>query len=368
MTHGVIRHIHDIITMHQAASGARPRKPCLLIPVALLSAVLAVTGCGLFKGCGGKPVIRLYDGRWESIRANNAIAKIIIEKGYGYPVEIVELTEPGLREAFVKGEINVNLEMWQQDMVDWYRELEREGTIINLGMTFESGPQFWIIPAWVSKKYDIRTVFDMKKHWRLFTNPENPSRGVFYNCIVGWECAEVNAVKMGAYGLDKYYDIVTPGSQAALEAAFERGQKRHAPVFGYYWAPTPLYSGYEWRVLEEPPYSDECWKKIFKAVRNKSLRPIDHACGYQDMPVDKVVHKNLAADAPDVTAMLKRMNVGLESLNRTLSYFKHSKSGDWDKAGQYYIRNYEERWKTWVSPDAYARVMKASRNIPDRGR
>lgn len=330
-----------------------------------LLVLIILSGCERFKA--EKTTIILYNGRWESLYINNAIAGFIIEKGYGYEVETIELTEPVLREALRDGRVDVNLEMWQQDMTDWYLKLIQERIIINLGMTFESGPQFWMIPQWVANRYDIKTVFDMQAHWELFRNPENPSKGAFYNCILGWECADINTIKMEAYGLNKYYDIITPGSQTALEASFIRARKTQTPVFGYYWAPTPLMGEHVWYVLEEPPYNDACWKKIFAAIRDKGLRPIDEGCAYQDLPVDKVVHKDLVRDAPEIVEMLKKMVVGLEPLNKTASWAKRHAGEEWQKAAIFYLEHYEERWKTWVTPQAYKEIKKALEQAGKKG-
>jgi glycine betaine/proline transport system substrate-binding protein len=226
-------------------------------------------------------------------------------------------------------------------------------------MIFEGGPQFFVIPRWVAEEHNIKTVFDMKDHWELFKDPEDPSKGVFYNCITGWQCAEINTVKMEAYGLTRYYNLVSPGSSAALQAALERPQQRRQPVFGYHWAPTALIGAYNWHVLEEPPHSAACWEKIIAAREDRSLRPIDQACAYESLPVDKLAHSGLRQKAPDVVEMLEKMNVGLDPLNETLAWAHENEVEDWDEAALHYLQNYEERWKTWVEPEVYEKIKEA---------
>jgi glycine betaine/proline transport system substrate-binding protein len=315
---------------------------------------LLAAGCG-----GGKPVIRLHDTQDESQWVNNAIAEFIIEEGYGYPVEAVVETTQVMQAALPKGEIDLNLEGWQQNIIDWYDEQIAKGTIVNLGMTFEGGPQFFTIPRWVAEEYNIKTVFDMKDHWELFKDPEDPSKGVFYNCITGWQCAEINTVKMEAYGLTRYYNLVSPGSSSALQAALERPQQRRQPVFGYYWAPTALIGAYDWHVLEEPPHGAACWEKIIAAREDRSLRPIDQACAYETLPIEKLAHSGLRQKAPDVVEMLEKMNVGLDPLNETLAWAYENEVEDWDEAALHYLQNYEERWKTWVEPEVYEKIKEA---------
>ena len=52
----------------------------------------------------------------------------------------------------------------------------------------------------------------MKEHWELVKDPEDPTKGVFINSVIGWACTEINWVKLEAYGLTEYYNIIDTGS------------------------------------------------------------------------------------------------------------------------------------------------------------
>ena len=331
---------------------------------AFAAGLLLFWSCGCFKD-EAKPVIKTYDGQWQSIRVNNAIVEFIIEQGYGYPVQSVEMTSQEMQAAMETGEINLNMEMWQQSRIDWYNEQLEKGNIINLGMSYEAGPQFFIIPKWVAEQHQIKTIFDMKQHWRLFKDPRNISKGIFHNCIIGWRCNEINQVKLEAYGLSRFYNIFSPGSPAAMEAALEGARINHQPIFGYFWAPTALMGKYDWHILKEPPYTDQCWQKISAAIQDRRLRPVDEACAYENLPVEKVVHKSLLKNARDVVEMLEKMVVGLEPLNKTLAWAKEN-DRDRDEAFIYYLKNYENRWKSWVTPKAYRQIDRALKQLLNR--
>ena len=55
-----------------------------------------------------------------------------------------------MQEVIEKGEINLNLAMWQQNLIVWYNEQIDRGNIVNLGITYENSSQFFIIPRWVA--------------------------------------------------------------------------------------------------------------------------------------------------------------------------------------------------------------------------
>lgn len=306
-----------------------------------------------------KPTIKFADSQFESLWINNAIAKFIIEEGYGYPVETIETTTPGAQVALARGDVLVWMEMWQQNLIDWYNEEIANGNIENGGMTYEGGPQFFIIPTWVHEEYNINTVADMKDHWELFPDPEDPDKGAFINCIVGWQCSAINDVKIEAYGLTDYYNIISPGSGGAMEAALAGPQKKHEPVFGYYWAPTSLVGAYDWYILDEPEYNKELWDEIIAAKDDPSLRPLSEACAYETIPVDKGFHKSLEEVAPDVREMLMKMVVGVQPLSVTVAWAVENEVQDWEKAAIYYLQNYEDLWKTWVTDDAYTKIKEA---------
>ena len=331
----------------------------LLCPAIVAGALLAA-GCGVF-GDDEKPLIRLYDGQHDSIRLNNAIAEFIIGRGYEYPVQWVFLTTLEMEEALPQGAVDLNMEGWQQNIAEWYSEQITKGTIVNLGMTYEAGPQFFMVPWWVAEEYGIRTVFDLQDHWELFEDPEDPSKGVLYNCTIGSQCAEINKAKLKAYGLARFYNAVSPASYAALAATLARAQDQRLPILGYYWAPTALMGAYDWYVLDEPAYSDECWRRVLAAATGESATP-EQACAYETLPIDALAHSGLEQKAPGVVEMMIKMNVGLEPLNQTLAWAVENDvadAGDWERAAVHYLRIFEDRWSTWVTHEAYERIKEA---------
>ena len=332
----------------------------LLLLTALVVMVTVLAGCGDTEE---KPTIKFADTQFESLWINNAVAKFVIENGYGYPVETIEMTTPIFQLTLAKGEIHVMMELWQQNLLDWYNEEIAKGTIENLGMTYEGGPQFFIIPKWVAEEYNIKTVFDMKDHWKLFEDPEDPSKGAFINCIIGWQCTEINEVKMEAYGLTDYYNIIAPGSSGALDAALAGPQKKNKPLFGYHWSPTAIMGMYDWYILEEPEYDPEVWDKITAAKEDKSLRPLSEASAYETIPVDKGISVSLRDIAPDVVAMLEKMVVGVNEINKTAAWAKANEVQNWDEAAIYYLNNFEERWQSWVTNDAYKKIKDALKEL-----
>lgn len=324
--------------------------------LALLIAAALVGGCASEEE---KPTITFYDGSWGSLWLSNAIAGFIMEEGYGYPTEEVTISTDVMWVSHPAGDVLVNMEEWPQNNPEVYNELIESGDLEALGYVLEGGPQFWCIPQWVHEEYNINTVFDMKEHWELFKDPEDPKKGRFIDCKIGWLCGDINDVKMEAYGLTEYYNIMEPGSAGAQAAAMAGAQKKHEPVFGYYWAPTDLMGMFDWYILEEPEYDPEVWKKIIAAMDDPELRPIDEACAYESVPLPITIHHSLRDNAPEVVAMLEKFTVGLDRCNKALAFQTENEIDDWEAVAVWWLREYESHWKTWVTDDTYNKVKKA---------
>ena len=53
------------------------------------------------------------------------------------------------------------------------------------------------------------------------------------------------------------------------------------------------------------------------------------------------------------------MIVGLEPINETLAWARENDVEDWEEASTYYLHTYEDRWETWVTPEAYEEIKEA---------
>lgn len=321
----------------------------LIKSACVIALIVAVT----FGGCSKrKPVIKMYDGSWSSIWIANAIAKVIIEDGYGYTIETREESEVELLRSFQSGNVDVAVEVWTQAIAG-ADELENNGLITPLGTMFETTSQSWVIPKWVADKYNIKTVDDMKNHWTLFQNPENPHKGIFYAGLKIWDVSITNDIKLKSYGLGKQYDTLILSSESVMEAAIVRAMEEKRPVFAYVWSPHYLNKEYDFHVLQEPEYDPEKWDKIIAATKDPKMS-IDHACAYESYPVYNYVHKGMFKKAPDLVEMLKKMSIGTDTMNELLAWSKENKN--WEKTAVHFFVNYEEKWKQWVTDDAYHNI------------
>lgn len=323
---------------------------------------------------GPKETIKFADTQFQSLWINNEIAMFIIEHGYGYPVDSLEMTTPIAQQSLADGEVDVWMELWRANWYDMYVEMTEAGKIVDLGNTYERSVQAWYVPRYVVEgdeergidpmAPDLKSISDLPQYWELFKDPEDPNKGAFISCITGWQCAEINRVKFYAYGLDEYYNIIEPGSSGALDAAIAGAYMKGNPVFTYYWEPTWLIGLYDMIMLEEPEYTDECWAEIDEirqGVVDENLAgevPESAGCHYETLAISKGVNSALPDRAPELVEFLKAMDVGTDALNKTAGYMT-SEEVDASDAAAWFFENYEDKWRSWVPEDVAEKVAAA---------
>lgn len=298
------------------------------------------------------------DFGWDSAYFHNRVAQFILEHGYGYETTSVPGETVPLTQGMIRGDVHVATEFWA-DQNPPFLEAVEEGTILDLGTNYGESVQGFYVPTYVIEgdpergiepmAPDLKSVEDLPKYKDLFQDPEDPSKGRFYDCIAGWECEQVNAAKFAAYGLDEHYNRFLPGSATALASSLVAAYEKGEPWFGYYWGPTWIFGLLDLTKIEEPPYSDECWEHILEGKE---------ACAYPDVQVRIGVNAEFAEKAPDVVEFLENYETTFDQTSAALLYM-HDNEAEPEEAAIWFLKEYEEQWTQWVPEDVAAKVRDA---------
>jgi glycine betaine/proline transport system substrate-binding protein len=299
--------------------------------------------------------LEFADVDWDSVQVHNRIAGFILKHGYGYEVEYLPGNTIPLFAGLTRGDIDINMEVWIANQREAYDKAIKAGQVIDLGSNFPDSWQGWMVPTYVIRGNakrgikpfapDLKSVFDMPEYWELFKDPEDPSKGIFYSCIPGWECEKINEAKIKVYGLDKYYNHFPPGSYAALVGSLAAAIKKGEPWFGYHWAPTWPLGKYDMTPLEEPPFDQAVWDK-------------NYGCAYPSVKVNIVVHESLPQKAPEVVEFLKQYETTQAMANKFLAYMEDT-DADTQGAAIWFLKNYGDVWHGWVPSDILKKVEAA---------
>ena len=241
----------------------------VLLPLFLLLAIFA--SIASFAGCGPKvqtKTITFADVGWDSILFHNAVAGTVAKEVFGYKWEEVTGSTPIIHEALKKGEIDVHMEVWSNNLPSYDEDL-KNGEFKEIAINFDDNAQGFYVPLYVIKgdpergiealAPDLKTVQDLQKYSSIFKDPEEPSKGIIYGGIAGWEITDVMRKKYEQYGLDEFYNYLEPGTDAATSAVLVSAYDKGEPVVAYYWEPTWLLGKYDFVLLEDEPYDESLY-------------------------------------------------------------------------------------------------------------
>ena len=278
------------------------------------------------------------DLSWDSVQVHNRIVAYIIENGLeGYKADFVPGDSVPTINAITQGDIDVDMESWQQNLREVYDKGIASGNLINLGKNLPDGPQGWWIPRYMVEGPDavapgLKSVTDLPRYAHLFTDPEDPSRGVIYGGVAGWGQLTTSEEFFDTYNLHDDFNMGIVGSQAALAASMVGSYKKGEPWIGYYWAPTAVMGKLD-------------------MIRLKGSE-------YPKADVDILVNKSMLDKAPDVVEILKNYSTTVDHCNKFLSEMDDN---GWDaaQAAEWFLKNNESVWTEWVSSDAAEKVKAA---------
>jgi glycine betaine/proline transport system substrate-binding protein len=289
---------------------------------------------------------------WESAAVHNGIARYIIENGYGHKTTAVPGSTIPMIQGLMTGDVDVLMEVWYENSKEAVDKARKAGSMIDLGINFADAVQGFWVPTYMIKgdpargiqpmAPDLKSVDDLKKYKDLFRDPEDPSKGRFYDCIAGWDCERVNEQKFKAYELGTHFNRFLPGTGAALDASLAAAYKKGEPWLGYYWGPTWILGKYDMTMLEEPDYTKTCWDT-------------DKKCAYPMVEVTVAVHSDLHKQAPHLVEFLTKYETSGKLTSEILAYMQDNKA-EAEDAAVHFLKTKPDIWTKWVPADVAAKV------------
>jgi glycine betaine/proline transport system substrate-binding protein len=304
---------------------------------------------------GAAKRIVFADLSWDSVLVHNRIAGFIFEHGYGYELDFLPGQTIPLVTGLIRGDVDVDMESWTENIQDVYDKGIRRKKILDLGPNYPDSWQGWLVPSYMiegdaergikATAPDLKSVTDLPRYKELFKDPENPSKGRFHNAIPGWSVTDINSQKLKTYGLDAHYTDFMPGSDAALAGSMAAAYAKGEPWFGYYWGPTWVLGMYDMTPLEEPPFDQKVWDET-------------KGCTFPPVQVNILVNTGFAKKNPDVVAVLEKYETSTDLCNEFLAYMRNQKAGA-DEAALFFLKKHRGLWSKWVTPEAAARIEAA---------
>ncbi|UJF24431.1 ABC transporter substrate-binding protein [Suttonella sp. R2A3] len=300
---------------------------------------------------------------WDSITFHNSVARYILEHGYGCATDEIPGSTIPLFNGMSRGNIDIAMEIWLQSVDELWREMEADGIAKTIGINVDDAKQAFFIPRYLvegenAPAPDLKSVADLPRYAQLFADQEDPDKGRFYNCILGWSCEKTNTAKLYAYGLDKDFVNFRPGSGNAVASAVESAILRQKPILFYYWTPSWLIGKFsdELIILEEPAYDEAIWSNLLAATdKDADLTKVESATAYPDSQLAIGVTTAFAQSAPQTIEFLSRYHTSSEIVSEALADMRNNDTRD-EAIAKRFLEKYPDLWIQWVSPEVATRI------------
>ena len=299
---------------------------------------------------GPKDTIVFSDLNWTSAEVQNRIAQYIVEHGYGFPTDVVPGATLPLFQGLRKGDTHVTMEIWLPNQSIGWEEAVGLGEVVSVGKSLVGDWQStFVIPAYIAEQYpDLKTPQDLMKpeFQELFATDDSRGKARLVACVPGWSCELVNDEQIETYGLTDSLYVIKPGSQDAMFAELFGAYEKQEPWLGYMWGTGDPALKLDLVLLEEEPYTQECWDS-------------GKACHFDESLVLIAVNPSLLPRAPEVIGFLQNWEFSIPVYKPVFQWLDANPEATRAEAAIWWLENNQDLWSAWVTDEAAAGVMDA---------
>lgn len=316
----------------------------------VMSAGYAAAECG---------TVTIANMNWQSGEVLANIDGIILSEGFGCNVELVAGdTVPSITSMVEKGQPDLVPEGWVNVIPDILERGLEEGSIQVLSDALTEGGVAGIwIPQYLADEHpDLRTLQDVLKRPDLFPAPEDASKGAIVTSPQGWGAATIMSQLFKANGGEEAgFVLVDPGSAAGLDGSLARAYEQEVPWVGYYWAPTALMGKYPMvRIDLGAPFDEDEWNRCTTVADCPDPKPTE----WPKDPVQTLVTADFAERAGPALDYLRARGWENRIVNE-VSAFMTDNQATGEGGAIHFLKNYEEIWTEWVSPEVAEKIKAA---------
>lgn len=203
---------------------------------------------------------------WTGQHITAYIAGHILER-MGYTVEYVTAAVLPSATAVADGNITASLELWDNNMGDYYPGLITKGKIENLGSMGIDAREGWLYPKHVAEQCPGLPAWDaFLACSELFGTAETFPNGRFLEYPADWSDRATQLIKNEGLA----FESVPAGSEGALIAELKSSVQRKSALVMMFWAPHWVLSTIEteWVDIPEALVNKYSMQKplVFKAI------------------------------------------------------------------------------------------------------
>ena len=300
-----------------------------------VTAVLLSIGMAAGAWADSDETIRIPINEWTGQHISAHITGTLLEKA-GYSIEYVTAGAVPQFAAIAEGDLDLQPEVWTNNVGDIYPKAVESGKIVVLGQLGLQPQEGWIYPPYMNEKcpglpaytalYDCAQAFaaaDTFPKGRLITYPAD------------WGTRSKDVVAM----IELPFEPVAGGSEGAMIAELKSAVATEQPIIMMFWQPHWLFAdiGFDW--VSWDPVEGEC---VEESGQSKGS-----ACGFQQASVDKVANKDVATKWPGAYKLLEVISIDNDTQNALMLEIDNKGRALEEVVAEWVDAN-EATWSPWV--------------------
>ncbi|MFK7995963.1 MAG: ABC transporter substrate-binding protein [Granulosicoccus sp.] len=199
--------------------------------------------------------IKIMIADWTSIGLQGEMMSLILQT-HGYNTELVVADDSGRYPGFENGDLHIAMETWQTTQMQNLEKSVGTGNVVDLGETGLAGVEDWWYPSYVKESCPGLPNWEaLKDCAELFATADTSPKGRYVGGPVSWGDHDEKMIA----ALDLPFEVIHPGTDAAMFAELKSAYDRQAPVILWVWEPHWVTSVYEGEFVKFPKFEVGCF-------------------------------------------------------------------------------------------------------------
>ena len=148
------------------------------------------------------------------------------------------------------------------------------------------------------------------------------------------------------------FDLVDPGSGAALSGAIAKAYERGEPWFGYYWAPTAVLGKYK---MTKVDFGTGVNKQHYMDCISNEECADPKVTMYPPSSVQTVTTESFAAKSPEAYQYFTKRAFKNDRMNELLAWMEDNQA-DGKIAAEHYLKTSRDHWVQWVDAGTASKI------------
>jgi len=247
---------------------------------------------------------------WTGSTVICQVMKHVLEQKLDIPVKITQLNGAVTWIGMDKGDVDVFSDIWEVPEGEGIQKYTQEEKSCEVVLSYPDAPQGWYIPRFVSEKYGIKTIEDLKGKEEIF-DIDSDGQGDLWGGPTSWKLNEINTIRIRDYGLNfKNLGVEQWAWLATLKSAILKKQ----PVIFYYWEPEWLFTEYDLVKIQEPTYDSSKYKFVQKHPEESKI-----TCELQPSNVWVGLSKKMETRLPKAYKFFKNWSIPIDQVNELIA-------------------------------------------------